>query len=99
MRVSMDSPMPGRSISCRCRLALMFAIFNSVLLVLNSFVGSLAGAHLHRRQPAFLAVQHMRLAQPARLVGVSFADGVDDRARSEEHTSELQSLMRIPYAV
>src|SRR3546814_17156804 len=25
--------------------------------------------------------------------------GVDDRGRSEEHTSELQSLMRISYAV
>src|SRR3546814_5987446 len=25
--------------------------------------------------------------------------GIDDRKRSEEHTSELQSLMRIPYAV
>src|SRR3546814_5061416 len=31
----------------------------------------------------------------------SFLDGVDDAdlARSEEHTSELQSLMRISYAV
>src|SRR3546814_2659830 len=28
-----------------------------------------------------------------------FADGIVDVARSEEHTSELQSLMRISYAV
>src|SRR3546814_5981538 len=28
-----------------------------------------------------------------------FGADVDEAARSEEHTSELQSLMRIPYAV
>src|SRR3546814_2835500 len=31
--------------------------------------------------------------------GFSYADGVDGKLRSEEHTSELQSLMRISYAV
>src|SRR3546814_6271044 len=36
------------------------------------------------------AEQHRRLAQPAH---------PDDAHRSEEHTSELQSLMRISYAV
>src|SRR3546814_3898744 len=30
---------------------------------------------------------------------VTFVDRARDRARSEEHTSELQSLMRISYAV
>src|SRR3546814_2934503 len=31
--------------------------------------------------------------------GLHPADRIDHRDRSEEHTSELQSLMRIPYAV
>src|SRR3546814_1536191 len=31
--------------------------------------------------------------------GVAYADTVDASYRSEEHTSELQSLMRISYAV
>src|SRR3546814_10604531 len=30
---------------------------------------------------------------------VAFRGGIDGRTRSEEHTSELQSLMRISYAV
>src|SRR3546814_7046893 len=33
------------------------------------------------------------------LPGLEVNPPVDDRARSEEHTSELQSLMRISYAV
>src|SRR3546814_1528946 len=44
--------------------------------------------------------------QPAEIEGhvdacVRFAEGlaIDERQRSEEHTSELQSLMRISYAV
>src|SRR3546814_3996409 len=36
---------------------------------------------------------------PARLVAVLHYDGTPITARSEEHTSELQSLLRIPYAV
>src|SRR3546814_10416198 len=48
--------------------------------------GALAGRHARRRQ---------RLAGPVREPRP--AEG--GRARSEEHTSELQSLMRISYAV
>src|SRR3546814_3170138 len=42
-----------------------------------------------------------RLQQRVRAVdiGVDKRIGAVDRARSEEHTSELQSLMRISYAV
>src|SRR3546814_8684552 len=39
------------------------------------------------------AVLHIRSDQKV------FCAGADLRQRSEEHTSELQSLMRIPYAV
>src|SRR3546814_1167080 len=38
-------------------------------------------------------------ARTARLMEEWGMDGVDVHARSEEHTSELQSLMRISYAV
>src|SRR3546814_1233627 len=31
--------------------------------------------------------------------GIALAEGIDHGPRSEEHTSELQSLMRISYAV
>src|SRR3546814_5708443 len=34
-----------------------------------------------------------------RLIGRAYTDDATRRFRSEEHTSELQSLMRIPYAV
>src|SRR3546814_4653221 len=41
-----------------------------------------------------------RLAQPCvALVGARNASGNGQKLRSEEHTSELQSLMRISYAV
>src|SRR3546814_3384369 len=52
-----------------------------------------------------LARCHRRVDRAARLVEVEEAAGlalvtnVDDRRRSEEHTSELQSLMRHSYAV
>src|SRR3546814_5671773 len=38
-------------------------------------------------------------AKDADLAGMMVAAGVDAARRSEEHTSELQSLMRISYAV
>src|SRR3546814_7314755 len=49
-----------------------------------------------RRDAVQVAMAIRRVADP----GVSIADHDVDRAgRSEEHTSELQSLMRISYAV
>src|SRR3546814_6663428 len=38
-------------------------------------------------------------ADPLRVAGVAHAQGKSRSRRSEEHTSELQSLMRISYAV
>src|SRR3546814_1199972 len=38
-------------------------------------------------------------AEPAKLLAVFVLDTNDNPLRSEEHTSELQSLMRISYAV
>src|SRR3546814_8313459 len=58
-----------------------------------------AGLHHHlcRRGGRALQVRRRRRReQPARLQA---RDAEDDAARSEEHTSELQSLMRISYAV
>src|SRR3546814_8179139 len=40
-----------------------------------------------------------RRIQPAHLLQVAGQTETAKRPRSEEHTSELQSLMRIPYAV
>src|SRR3546814_5198973 len=55
---------------------------------------------VQRRQPELLAlqhpVQHRRVARLQRDLGTA---GGADGARSEEHTSELQSLMRLSYAV
>src|SRR3546814_4342065 len=60
--------------------------------------------HQHRRNAAELRAHHRHVAG---MVGdaVLLLEGAlvllvdDDDARSEEHTSELQSLMRISYAV
>src|SRR3546814_1860403 len=48
------------------------------------------------------APRHLFITYAAALEGFATrhrADGADGRGRSEEHTSELQSLMRISYAV
>src|SRR3546814_1862188 len=52
-----------------------------------------AARRLHRRQPG------LGLLPPRPLRGGGGAARAGGRARSEEHTSELQSLMRISYAV
>src|SRR3546814_1122420 len=69
-------------------------------------------AHPHRVQPQLLgrivvaagedriADEHHRLQRdPARVAQLLQAIGLIHPLRSEEHTSELQSLMRISYAV
>src|SRR5690606_16381559 len=73
MRVSIDSPMPGRSISCRCRLVVILAIFKVGLLSFLYFF-------LKRSQPASLAVVHVFLAQPARAFGIAPGDCRNDCA-------------------
>src|SRR3546814_5297300 len=49
------------------------------------------------RQPA--PHRHARLARGDHARSVGFSDAARAGVRSEEHTSELQSLMRISYAV
>src|SRR3546814_5930476 len=51
---------------------------------------------LHRRQAAICRALH---GQPADLSGKLHLVSLAGELRSEEHTSELQSLMRISYAV
>src|SRR3546814_5027560 len=55
------------------------------------------GDRRERGRAAELPARLYRFARPLYRVGV--AQGVLMAARSEEHTSELQSLMRISYAV
>src|SRR3546814_10354506 len=46
-----------------------------------------------------LALQHHTIDQEHRDRMAGLANGVEENFRSEEHTSELKSLMRISYAV
>src|SRR3546814_1259862 len=59
--------------------------------------GEPARAACRRRRLPAEAVDHQRADRPRRLP--ARAAGQGEGARSEEHTSELQSLMRISYAV
>src|SRR3546814_2325955 len=52
-------------------------------------IGKAAHPHLKASKGAFIATASMSATQPTPALGL----------RSEEHTSELQSLMRISYAV
>src|SRR3546814_2151750 len=52
-------------------------------------------AHLARKQDVAIRQVYVRVAKRARLMIKRYAHA----KRSEEHTSELQSLMRISYAV
>src|SRR3546814_2539993 len=67
--------------------------------------GAVAGARLgNRRGVAVRVLRHARAAvgtalQDRRHIARSGLQHVSDQRRSEEHTSELQSLMRISYAV
>src|SRR3546814_10280286 len=57
-----------------------------------------AGRHLWRDLHAYRSGRReLRLRDPGRIAGRAAAYAA--RPRSEEHTSELQSLMRISYAV
>src|SRR3546814_1324625 len=57
------------------------------------------GADLLRPAPVFGLVLHLGELLADQHVGVAAELDVGAAARSEEHTSELQSLMRISYAV
>src|SRR3546814_6212857 len=58
--------------------------------------GGIAGARAHRHEQAFPPQRH---ALARRGHGGEAAEEIGHVIRSEEHTSELQSLMRISYAV
>src|SRR3546814_4800918 len=64
----------------------------SVSRVLSTLLRGIGG---HSSRPHIAA----RLKQPTRAVWAEIAWGLLPAPRSEEHTSELQSLMRISYAV
>src|SRR3546814_4189882 len=71
-------------------------LFPSTTLFRSARLGGQGGGLRQRRRG--LLPDPLRLPRSAR--GVDFpADRCDRAARSEEHTSELQSLMRISYAV
>src|SRR3546814_10819487 len=53
----------------------------------------------HRQQGAPAPCAPVFHCQPARRRAPTLQQFIADRERSEEHTSELQSLMRISYAV
>src|SRR3546814_3640495 len=58
-----------------------------------------AAAFAHRLQAIAAAAFAQRMDQRRHQLGAAGAERVAERDRSEEHTSELQSLMRISYAV
>src|SRR3546814_8933629 len=66
---------------------------SSDLSTYTSFLLSYWGRDRIRNRIALPQIIHMLTAKPAALMRMR------DRGRSEEHTSELQSLMRISYAV
>src|SRR3546814_8081787 len=73
--------------------------FEQVGVTTGVVVDGRVGLQLGQRRPGFVVtvevVQHLGDAQP----GLLPRRAAGDAARSEEHTSELQSLMRISYAV
>src|SRR3546814_3886561 len=73
-------------------------LWKPVALFVGIIVALLILAWLRRRWQAWRL--RRRLARPAAATAESTARlDADWRAKSEEHTSELQSLMRISYAV
>src|SRR3546814_5121140 len=69
----------------------------------RSIDGTVPVSGLHRLLDAGLVRGQVRFSQKATLLDVPLLERIGDvaavEARSEEHTSELQSLMRISYAV
>src|SRR3546814_4349189 len=53
----------------------------------------------HSREQAIALIQRIKAARPETAIGADIIAGFPTESRSEEHTSELQSLMRSSYAV
>src|SRR3546814_10210330 len=96
----------------RARCAMIFQQFNLVGrldVIANVLLGRLnhhgfATAMLKRFSPAerafaIRALDRLDMAQTALQRADTLSGGQQQRVRSEEHTSELQSLMRISYDV
>src|SRR3546814_9749445 len=76
-------------------LALFLAHRHPLEIMVGELAGEVAGVEVHGLEPA------LERADRDRRGGVRVDDRVgvgQDAVRSEEHTSELQSLMRISYA-
>src|SRR3546814_9276297 len=75
------------------------SLFRSVRRSQLSVSGAVVrGAGLDRADRQFHVPEHVDPVRPSSVRGVSRAAAAE-RRRSEEHTSDLQSLMRISYAV
>src|SRR3546814_10749003 len=70
------------------------ALFLSAVLVLSIVAGLGGGMILVLLDTSFSSLTELRDYTGLRVLGA-----ISDARRSEEHTSELQSLMRISYAV
>src|SRR3546814_10089901 len=77
----------------------MAAVSAVLLGLLKAGDHIVAGNQLYGRCLRLLTRELPRLGFEATLVDASNAQAVAAALRSEEHTSELQSLMRISYAV
>src|SRR3546814_2843872 len=77
-----------RIIDSRIKLRVAFIIHNRIAVIVNK-----------QADDCLLQVTESLIVADLTDVGKSSSRRVKDHARSEEHTSELQSLMRISYAV
>src|SRR3546814_4649567 len=67
-------------------------LFMVIIGGLGSILGSFLGA-------GFIVLLPILLTNAPRMIGLELDIATQKHLRSEEHTSELQSLMRISYAV
>src|SRR3546814_7277740 len=85
-----DTLFPGTRLCRSCRPPRLVKVFlRGAGLAAGGKVQRAPGRPLHDRRGVEVHQRHRRVRVPAAAIG----------ARSEEHTSELQSLMRISYAV
>src|SRR3546814_7059399 len=94
----------GSIASSRARAPRLRCLYRTVGLACNR--GSrtmrstfLPGEGSSMTKPDFVVSGDGHLLEPVDLFKTRLPEHLRDRARSEEHTSELQSLMRISYAV
>src|SRR3546814_9819040 len=83
----------------RSQLAVLEDDTNQTVVVVDRLLTELSDDI--RRQSAYVGIERQDLNAMAVAIkhGELFGTSLANRTRSEEHTSELQSLMRISYAV